>query len=77
MDNHNALEQAWLNGYRQGRQAVEKCGPIDVAVVVRCKDCVHYVDAPCYALTCDDAPDTKICRHTGLDYDTECGDHWI
>lgn len=41
MDNHNALEQAWLNGYKQGRQAVEKCGPIDVAVVVRCKDCKY------------------------------------
>lgn len=41
MDNHNACEQAWLNGYRQGREAVEKKGPIDVAIVVRCKDCKH------------------------------------
>lgn len=39
MDNHNACEQAWLNGYKQGREAVEKKGPIDVAIVVRCKDC--------------------------------------
>ena len=42
MDNHNALEQAWLNGYKQGRQAVEKSGPIDVAVVVHCRDCRWY-----------------------------------
>lgn len=39
MDNHNACETAWLNGYKAGREAVEKKGPIDVAVVVRCKDC--------------------------------------
>lgn len=52
MDNHNALEQAWLNGYKQGRQAVEKCGPIDVAVgVVRCKDCRHF-GGVIYAYTC-------------------------
>lgn len=42
MDNHNACEQAWLNGYKQGREAVEKKGPIDVAIVVRCKDCKYY-----------------------------------
>ena len=39
MDNHNACESAWLNGYKQGRESVEKSGPIDVAIVVRCKDC--------------------------------------
>ena len=43
MDNHNALEQAWLNGYKQGRQSVEKCGAIDVAIVVRCEDCQYWV----------------------------------
>jgi hypothetical protein len=39
MDNHNACEAAWLNGYKAGREGVEKKGPIDVAIVVRCKDC--------------------------------------
>lgn len=42
MDNHNACETAWLNGYKAGREAVEKKGPIDVAIVVRCKDCKHW-----------------------------------
>lgn len=41
MDNHNACETAWLNGYKCGREAVEKKGPIDVAIVVRCKDCIN------------------------------------
>lgn len=39
MDYHNAIESAWLNGYKQGRESVEKSGPIDVAIVTRCKDC--------------------------------------
>lgn len=39
MDNHNACETAWLNGYKCGRESVEKNGPIEVAIVVRCKDC--------------------------------------
>lgn len=39
MDKHNACETAWLNGYKTGRESVEKKGPIDVAIVVRCKDC--------------------------------------
>ena len=39
MDYHNAIESAWLNGYKQGRESVEKAGPIDVAIVTRCKDC--------------------------------------
>ena len=49
----------------------------DVVEVVRCKDCKHYVTAPYYALRCEQPKDTKICRHPGLDFDTECGDHWI
>ena len=38
MDNHNACESAWLNGYKAGRESVEK-KPVDVAIVVRCRDC--------------------------------------
>lgn len=41
MDNHNACESAWLNGYKAGFEGAKK-KPVDVAVVVRCKDCKHF-----------------------------------
>lgn len=42
MDNHNACESAWLNGYKAGFEGAAK-KPVDVAIVVRCKDCKHMI----------------------------------
>ena len=42
-----------------------------------CEHCGYYEDAPDYAVRDEDDTVKKICRHPELDFDTECGDHWL
>ena len=74
MDYHNALESAWLNGYKQGRESVEKSGPIDVAIVTRCKDCKYYEIGVEYYTGGPDVGTKDICRllHRQMQDDDFC-----